>query len=552
MKFLILVSALNILMFLNTNLLFSQLSVGGNPLGKTKKELRSDIPVYHVQQPNMEQIFQEDLENSTQNRALRAGVLIETNINPQSQGLWETLPNGDLLWRLKIISSNATGTSLFFDNFYLPTGARLFAYNPDFTEVIGAFTEINNHESGLMATQPLIGEVTILELYLPAGKRNDFIINISEVAYIYRGLVTSNEKAADFCLVNINCPEGINWQSHKRSVARANIRIGSNYFFCTGSLMNNTQNNCIPYFLLADHCAYYNNYATASNLLQWVFNFNYESANCTINTSSTNQSLTGCTLVANDTYGMNSQGSDFYLVRLNNNVPASFQPYYNGWSRQNIGATSGVSIHHPDGDIKKISTFTQPATNYFTNHWLIRWAQTVTNHSVTEQGSSGGPLYNQNGLLVGTLTGGGSFCATPNEADIYGKFSRHWDSQGTTSNKQLKPWLDPTGTNPQTLAGITFNQCTSTEITDVTINTNLLVYPNPASEFIKLKFENYYFSSGTIRIIDLMGKTIKSYTISNFQNEFVFSVVDLKDGIYFISAMNEKNSFSKSFVINRK
>ena len=149
-------------------------------------------------------------------------------------------------------------------------------------------------------------------------------------------------------------------------------------------------------------------------------NFNYEASLCGGTSGSTNQSITGCSLLAHDTYGMNSQGSDFYLVRLNNNVPNTYQPYFNGWNRNNTGATSGVGIHHPDGDIKKISTFTQAATNYFTNHWLIKWAQTVTNHSVTEGGSSGSPLYNQSGLVVGTLTGGGSFCATPNDPDIYG------------------------------------------------------------------------------------------------------------------------------------
>ncbi|MDZ7778249.1 MAG: hypothetical protein U5L09_22835 [Bacteroidales bacterium] len=37
--------------------------------------------------------------------------------------------------------------------------------------------------------------------------------------------------------------------------------------------------------------------------------------------------------------------------------------YYNGWSRVESPAQSGVTIHHPNGDIKKITTYTEPLTN---------------------------------------------------------------------------------------------------------------------------------------------------------------------------------------------
>src|SRR5690606_35315846 len=37
--------------------------------------------------------------------------------------------------------------------------------------------------------------------------------------------------------------------------------------------------------------------------------------------------------------------------------------------------------------------------------------------------------------------------------DYYGKFSKHWDANGTTNSKKLQPWLDPLGTNPTTLNG---------------------------------------------------------------------------------------------------
>ena len=85
----------------------------------------------------------------------------------------------------------------------------------------------------------------------------------------------------------------------------------------------------------------------------------------------------------------------FLLVELNNDP--DFNPYFAGWNRSNIPATSGVSIHHPSGDIKKISTFTQSLTsagglgfgNDNTTHWRVYWSNTVNGHGVTEGGSSG-------------------------------------------------------------------------------------------------------------------------------------------------------------------
>lgn len=39
-------------------------------------------------------------------------------------------------------------------------------------------------------------------------------------------------------------------------------------------------------------------------------------------------------------------------------------PYYLGWTRSNIAATNAVGIHHPQGDIKKISIENDAVTSY--------------------------------------------------------------------------------------------------------------------------------------------------------------------------------------------
>ena len=136
---------------------------------------------------------------------------------------------------------------------------------------------------------------------------------------------------------------------------------------------------------------------------------------------------------------------------MNYNVPLSYNAYYNGWLLS--GSSNGVSIHHPSGDPKKISTYTQSLQSASWNssgggtHWRVYWSSTVNGHGVSEGGSSGSPIFTSSGLIVGQLTGGSSTCTSPYSSDLYGKMSFNWQTNGSTPAKQLKPWLDPNGTN---------------------------------------------------------------------------------------------------------
>jgi PKD repeat protein len=163
--------------------------------------------------------------------------------------------------------------------------------------------------------------------------------------------------------------------------------------------------------------------------------------------------------------------SDFLLTLLKIRPPSSYNAYLAGWSTSNTGSPSGVGIHHPSGDIKKISTYTQtllsttwggtPGT-----HWQVKWAATTNGHGVTEEGSSGSPIFNNAKLIVGQLSGGSSFCTQPNNPDAYGKFWYNWDQTGTTANRRLKDWLDRNNTNPTTLSGRN-NTCSSASLPTV-------------------------------------------------------------------------------------
>jgi len=146
------------------------------------------------------------------------------------------------------------------------------------------------------------------------------------------------------------------------------MKIGGSEYNCSGSLMNNTSGDYTPYVLSADHCAYQSfNYATPEELETWIFYFNYESAECEGNTPGPGYfSLTGADKIAQGG-NRGTDGSDFYLLRLIDNIPNVSSVYFNGWSILNEPSSSGVTIHHPDGLVKKISTYTD---ELITSAWL--------------------------------------------------------------------------------------------------------------------------------------------------------------------------------------
>ena len=120
---------------------------------------------------------------------------------------------------------------------------------------------------------------------------------------------------------------------------------------------------------------------------------------------------------------------------------------------------SSCGIHHPQGDIKKISFdygFTA-LTNYLghtsgsTHLRVFKW-----DDGTTEPGSSGSPLFNKQKRIVGQLHGGYASC-TIDSSDWYGKFARSWLGGGVNTNS-LKPWLDPDNTGALTLDGFDPNR----------------------------------------------------------------------------------------------
>lgn len=433
-----------VLFFLVSN---AQIQDGGTPYSFTKTTSIYQIPVAEMPAIDLDLLRQQDAAfDQHKDIPWRFGKEMHVNLSLHNSGVWENLPNGDRLWSLKIQSSGAQTINFIFKQFNLPYGAQLFIYNEDKTDVRGAFTYKNNLPHGGLGTDLIVGDLITLELYEPASVKGKTKLQLGSVVHGYRSLdyISTLKGVNDSgnCNNNVICALGDDWRDQIRCVA---IMISGTSAFCTGALINNTNSDGKPYFLTANHCI------NANAVGNYVIRFNFESPTCQnpANTfTTTNQSVSGTTLRAN------RAGSDVCLLELSSAPPVSYNVYYAGWNRSTTPATSSVGIHHPAGDLKKISFDNNPLTTS-TYSGAQTWRVGNWENGTTEGGSSGSPLFNQNKLIVGQLYGGSASCTSITE-DHYGRFDVSWNT-GTTAATRLRDWLDPNNTNTTTLAGADFN-----------------------------------------------------------------------------------------------
>ncbi|MBU8892658.1 MAG: trypsin-like peptidase domain-containing protein [Bacteroidales bacterium] len=450
-----------------------------------------EIPVVLLEEINIKKLEKEDKEHLNSGlKSFRFADNIEVDIDTEHYGIWKTLPEGDKAWYLKIKSPGAYSLSVLFNHYRIPPGAKLHIYNTDKSHVRGAFTYKNNKWNYILPVAPVKGDEIVIEYYEP--KEVDFIgeIHITNIAHDYKDILhylTKDTKGfgnSGLCNININCETDSLWQMAKHSVCK----ITYNGWLCSGALINNTNNNGNPYFLTANHCINSDYDASAA-----VFYFNYESPDCINADGPVDQTISGSVIIAAPPVNT----LDFTLLELSLDPPSEYKPYYSGWNRDITDPASVTSIHHPSGDIKKITKSYDGATtndysegyNVYTHWWIDEWDE-----GTTEGGSSGSPLFNQNGELIGDLTGGDASCSY-NFNDYYLQFHHAWQDY-TEPNFSLNSWLDPDNSGIISLGGYlpydTIPSHLKASLTDTVVNLSW----NEVIDTANIDYYNIYRNSG--------------------------------------------------------
>lgn len=408
-----------------------------------RHQVSRNVPCAEMPSVNTESLLAMEAESSKQGE-FTFGKEFEVELSTLNAGLWEELPDGSRLWRLGIRSSRAYSLNLIFDYFYLPEGSRLHIYTADSSYILGTYTARHNLPERRFATSLLPGGHIVLEYFEPASARGQGALHLSTVVHAYKDFYFKNAAygGAAFCNVDIKCPEGEAYRETARSVC---MILNGSKILCSGTLVNNTAEDKTPYLLTAYHCL---NTANPSDM---VFIFNHDADSCGSRNYSEGFSISGASLVARNF------DSDFALLKLSQTPPVYYKVYYAGWNREDSASDAAVCIHHPSGDVKKISVcgsrLEQSDANGDPGH--THWRVPYWSRGTTEGGSSGCGLFNADGQVIGQLDGGTASCFYTEGYDVFGKFALSWDNPDVnTSARRLKEWLDPLDKGYLSLKGL--------------------------------------------------------------------------------------------------
>lgn len=539
----------------------------GRPVGLTDEVNPAEVTYLLPPVNTLEIEAREGIDRDDVFKRIEFAVERPVTLSPEYNGSWFTYGNMRV-WQVRIISPGAYSLGLVFNAFRLLPGIRVFVYDPDLNEVKGAFTSRNNKHSGMLPVGHLGGDELIVEMQVPTGRESYGELEVESVSHAFLELASRTMAddpppgtfgGSQPCMIDVNCAEGSERQNEKRSV----VRIFTRTQYCTGVLVNNTANDGTPYILTAQHCIEREERANAS-----VFLFNYESPGCFGEEGPKDMSISEANLVAV------GDSLDFSLVRLSSSIPVGYEPYYSGWDLNVPQSSSTFTIHHPWGDVKKITLDANapsipskpgdvPYTDledyyYFSYWWIKRW-----DVGSTQGGSSGSPLYNQEGRVIGLLSGGMARCGDSigydaeserviydnsfNYDDYYTQLAYAWDYYAAPE-QSLKTWLDPLNSGVTRLNGYTpLGTGPALPVPSGRFN----LYPNPAGEILYLDSGSPRTGEVVYRILNLTGTLMaEGYLIPGDVGEVDVSA--LTPGIYLISLSGtDIPAEAHTFVIQR-
>ncbi|MBE4951372.1 T9SS type A sorting domain-containing protein [Chryseobacterium culicis] len=396
--------------------------------------------------------------------------------------------DGRYYYLYKITSSDAKALQIYFKKYFLTKDSKLFLYAEN-GFILGEFNDKNNpnaQNKGLeFGTQPIPGNTFYIELSYPVDGSEKPVLITEKIIHSFTDFYGGEYGTAGNCHKNVACVFNVA-ENKSRNIKSVGLMLYPIYQWgtnthkysatCSGNLMNNTAQNGEPYFLTAAHCL---GYEAANNNINWstelITLFNYEALSCNSNgadapASLSNTSVFGCTLLTQSP----ATSLDYALIKLNitPSLLAQYKVCYAGWDNNpnaySINPTNSYGVHHPKGDVKKISMVQDvyPVTGNnpilfggysvpFSLNTQGTFLQNSWRNGIVEKGSSGSPLFNSFDRLIGSLSTGPDpavfNCDNPNLYSATGPTYYTYYSRFSNNYYSMSPWLNPNGTNVQSI-----------------------------------------------------------------------------------------------------
>lgn len=384
--------------------------------------------------------------------SLRPGDL-DTTPRRHAHGAIRSDGSGGFTWTGVVESPGATALRLRFDNFFLPRHAELYLYG-ETGEVFGPYTGRGVHDDREFWSHTVYGSKVTLQLSYTGADTARVLraarFLIADIAHLddrflmaRTGPDGDQQAGEGLCAFNEPCIENASCSSLDGAIAPAADAVAQilfearsgptrGLFICSGGLVNDTDaGSVIPYFLTANHCISKGAEARSAETF-----FDYTTpcgGGCSFPTVA---STLGSSIVKTGRSG------DYTLLQLDQQPPAGSTLL--GWDSAPIAFDDGAllfRISHPAGAPQAYSEHVVDVARATCGTWSRgSWIYSTDTFGGTEGGSSGSPVLNSLGQIVGQLSGAcgfnvGDSCDSVQNATVDGALAAYFSD--------VSQFLDP-------------------------------------------------------------------------------------------------------------
>lgn len=341
------------------------------------------------------------------------------------------------VWSAAVAAPGATSLRIHIKELSLPAGSELWLYNR-LGEAFGPYTKMGPDGSGQFWTHTVAGPEALLqvrhrgsietlkavyfELYEVGVLSDRFVPGLSRTmtADAAKAFCSFNEP----CVFNANCGANPAVDQARNAVAYMLFKSGRYWYICSGGLLADSDPATqIPYFLTANHCI---SREREADTLETTFFYASPCGEC--NTSKTPSTI-GADIVKGSSTG------DYTLLQLNQSAPEGAA--FLGWNSNPVAFANGTRLYrisHPAGAPQAYSQHDVDTSKGTCGSWPRgNWIYSQDIYGATEGGSSGSPVVDSTGKVVGQLSGGCgtdvyNTCNSIDNATVDGAFASYYAS----------------------------------------------------------------------------------------------------------------------------
>lgn len=358
-------------------------------------------------------------------------------------GVIRQTKGGGLIWAASIKSPEAQALRLHFVDFSLPDGVKLYVFSRG-GDVRGPYEAKGPNGDGDFWTGAIFSErISVVVKFQTLPTKEDLKkvkFTLSDLGYIGRNFLNSKELSEwssgqcgnEDCVIDANCADLGPAANAARAVAKMEWIAGFYIYSCTGGLIADTNDSTQEkLFLTANHCL-----STSNSTLETYFNYTTDVCNgtCPVNPA---PYTTGATVLAT------GADADFTLLKLGNGgLPIG--AVFLGWNASAIAFSNGANLYRVSNPNfgPQVYSHHQVSTTAATC-WEWPRGDRIYSRDIDgaiDGGSSGSPVVNANGEVVGQLSGCCGYncndvCDSVSNATVDGALAAYYS--------QVADFLDP-------------------------------------------------------------------------------------------------------------